>query len=181
MQSPLYERAFAALHGFIPLDNAEAPSFSHNKSIPSDASSGEQNEKAQEPPPSGRPRAFWFIFLALSVSEFTRAIDAVILPVILPAVVKDLKATTTQGYMSGSIFLLCQTVFQPVYAGFAEAFGNKNLILMALLIFAGASVLAGFAQNPNWMIGARAVSIRDSDFFMVYSCCRKQELTTVIG
>lgn len=159
MSSPLYERAFAALHGFVPLDNSEYPSLSHNKSLSSNNSSDGQNEKVQAQSPSRRPKSFWAIFLALSFSEFTRAIDAVILPVILPSVVKDLSATTTQGYMSGSVFLLCQTVFQPVYAGLADAFGNKLLIMLAFFIFAGASVLAGFSQNPIWMIGARAVSI----------------------
>ncbi|KAJ9602169.1 hypothetical protein H2200_013289 [Cladophialophora chaetospira] len=149
MQSPIYDLTFAALHGFVPLDD-EPPSISTDRT-----SEDVSDTKYQTQPP--RSKSFWWIFGSFCLSEFARAVDAVILPVILPGIVVDLAATTTQGYMSGSSFLLCQTIFQQVYAGLSQVLGNKTCMIAALLIFAGASVLTGLAKTPVWIIGARAL------------------------
>ncbi len=153
MQSPLQERTFAAHHGFIPIvDQVESTSIpAATIQVDTEVPKPQVQQQLQ------LDKTFWCIFGSLCFSEFIRAIDAVVLPVILPGIVHDLGASSAQGYMSGSSFLLCQTVFQPVYAGVAGVIGNKRCILMALMVFAGGSVLSGFAQNPYWMIGARAV------------------------
>jgi hypothetical protein len=109
------------------------------------------------PEVNGRPKYFKLVSTALCLTEFARAIDAVILPVILPGIVSDLNANTSQGYLSGSAFLLCQTVSQPVWAGFSQGLGDQACMLAAFSAFAGASVLAGLAKTPEWLIGARAV------------------------
>ena len=154
MTSPIYEAAFASLHGYLPLDDREATSSSGQRSTKKILTDQDQHDRTQQ---ARRPKTFWLTFTSLCLSEFSRAVDAVVLPAILPGIVADLHASTAQGYMSGSSFLLFQTVCQPVYAGFARAVGNKTCILAALVIFSGGSALTGFAQSPVWLIGARAV------------------------
>jgi hypothetical protein len=153
MSSPPNERNFAAIHGFIPL--YDQPTFSHDHQRSLDLPLDKDEVVVQQ---FQRPKGFWWVFAALCIAEFIRAIDAASLPAILPSIVEDLNASTAQGYMSGSAFLLLQTVIQPLYAGVARATGNKTCILFALSVFAGASALIGFAETPYWMIGARAVS-----------------------
>lgn len=75
----------------------------------------------------------------------------------LPAIASSLKATSSQAYWCGSGFLFAQTVAQPIYGGFAETFGYKFCLLLALGIFTGASLLCALAQDIGWLIGARVV------------------------
>lgn len=100
---------------------------------------------------------FKTVFAAMCFSEFIRAIDSVVLPVILPGIVRELSASSSEGYLSGSAFLLFQTISQPLYKGLAEAFGDKPCLLVALTTFAAASVLSGVAKNPEWLIAGRSV------------------------
>jgi MFS family permease len=150
--SPQYEQTFAAMHGFVPL--YDEPTSAHHQQHSRDLQFDQDDIIVQQ---FQRAKGFWWVFGALCIAEFIRAIDAASLPAILPSIVEDLNASTAQGYMSGSAFLLLQTVIQPVYAGVARATGNKICILVALSVFAGASALTGFAKTPYWMIGARAV------------------------
>ena len=100
---------------------------------------------------------FKTVFAAMCFSEFIRAIDSVVLPVILPGIIQDLSASSSEGYLSGSAFLLFGTVSQPVYKGLAGAFGDKSCVLVALMMFATASILSGAAKNPEWLIAGRSV------------------------
>jgi MFS family permease len=159
MNSPLSARTFAAINGFIPLIDAE---LSQTKTLPQSqpriSNPTESGAKAteSEDTPIKRPKHFAIIFSALAFTEFARTIDAAVLPVILPGIVRDLHATTNEGFLSGSVFLLFQTISSPIYAGLAPAIGTKPLYLGSIILFAVSSVLAAVAKTPLWLIFARA-------------------------
>jgi MFS family permease len=157
MNSPLSARAFAAINGFIPLIDAE---LARSKTLPQSqpqrpTQTGEEAASSNELQVQ-RPKHFAVIFSALAFTEFARTIDAAVLPVILPGIVRDLKATTNEGFLSGSVFLLFQTISSPIYAGLAPAIGTKPLYLGSIILFAVSSVLAAVARTPLWLIFARA-------------------------
>ncbi|KAA8573407.1 hypothetical protein EYC84_004993 [Monilinia fructicola] len=102
-------------------------------------------------------RSFYPILICLCICIFIATLDTVIVAASLPAIASSLKATSSQAYWCGSGFLFAQTVAQPIYGGFAETFGYKFCLLLALGIFTGASLLCALAQDIGWLIGARVV------------------------
>lgn len=99
--------------------------------------------------------AFRIIIACLCICVFLRAIDAVILPVILPSISTELHATSLQAYWSGSSYLFAMTIVTPIFGGLAEA---RTCMFLALGCFISGSMLCALAQSIVWLIGARVVS-----------------------
>ena len=59
----------------------------------------------------------------------------------LPAVAKDLHASSTEAFWCGTGYLLAQTTSQPIYGSLSGVYGRKAILLVALVIFTGCTVL----------------------------------------
>jgi MFS family permease len=105
------------------------------------------------PPPIAVP----LITGCFCVCEFLRGVDAGVLPSILPNVSQELRASSTEAYWTGSVYLLSTTITEPVFAGFSKAVGRKKCLLFSLIVFILASALCAQAPSITWLIAARMV------------------------
>lgn len=107
--------------------------------------------------PQAKSLRFKMTVLFLCVVAVLGAIDAVIVAACLPAIARDLYATSVETFWVGTSFLLGQTVTIPIFGAASEAFGRKWAIITAISIFLFGSVLCATAQQITWLIGARTV------------------------
>jgi MFS family permease len=116
-----------------------------------------------EPIPSQRrmekKTAFYPTFICLCICVFIATLDTVIVAASLPAIASSLKATSNAAYWCGSGFLFAQTVAQPIYGGFGDTLGHKSCMMAALGMFTTASLFCATAQNIEWLVAARVVSL----------------------
>ncbi len=94
----------------------------------------------------------------LAAAQFMVVLDATIVNVALPAIQKSL------GFTSDSQLQWIVTAYALVFGGFlllggrlADLFGRRRLFLAGIMVFASASLLAGFAQDPAQLIVLRAL------------------------
>lgn len=93
------------------------------------------------------------LFLAMFVTMTSSTIVSNALPVIL----SDLKGTQTQYTWIVTTVLLTSTAATPVIGKLADLYSKKTLLHASIIIFAIASIAAGFAPTTAWLIGFRAV------------------------
>ncbi|MBN1632422.1 MAG: MFS transporter [Thermoleophilia bacterium] len=82
--------------------------------------------------------------------------DQTIFSTALPTVVGDL-AGVDQMLWVATAYLLAGTIMMPIYGKLGDLFGHKLLLLSALALFLGGSVLGGLAPGIDVLIAARAV------------------------
>ncbi|EMD39089.1 hypothetical protein CERSUDRAFT_104356 [Gelatoporia subvermispora B] len=105
---------------------------------------------------SGRGSAFWLSFIAVLSSIFLSAMDLTGVSTILPTVTADLNGGDKYTWI-GSAYALASTAILPLTGGLADIFGRKPVMLVAIVLFALGSALAGAAQNINMLIAARTI------------------------
>ncbi|MBX0329173.1 MFS transporter [Oscillochloris sp. ZM17-4] len=84
------------------------------------------------------------------------ALDQTIVGTALPRVVADLGGFDLYAWVATS-YLLTSTVMVPVMGKFGDLYGRKPFLLASVVIFVGASAVAGAAQSMIWLIVARGV------------------------
>ena len=97
------------------------------------------------------------ILLLTCVAQFMVVLDIAIVNVALPSIQQDLdiEQTTLQwiviayGLMLGGFLLLGGRM--------ADLLGRRRILLTGLVLFSSASLLAGLAESPELLIGARAL------------------------
>jgi len=91
-------------------------------------------------------------FLALALS----ALDQAIVTPALPAIARDLHGL---GFLSWVVtaYLLTSTTMTLVYGKLSDIHGRATMILVAIAIFVGASLLCALAQNMAELVAARAL------------------------
>lgn len=108
--------------------------------------------------PSSHSRLFYLAYCALLLCVFIGTLDIVIVASALPAISKDLGASSSNAYWVGTTYLLAQTVSQPILGSLSDIFGRKILLQTSLVIFLVTSIVCARAQTIRWLIGARVVS-----------------------
>ncbi|KAJ3271673.1 hypothetical protein HDV01_006452 [Terramyces sp. JEL0728] len=97
-------------------------------------------------PPELTKLQFSLIFVGLFLAVFLASLDQTIVGIAIPAIAKDFKALSEISWL-GTAFLLTNTAFIPSYAKFAEIFGRKVMILVAISIFEIGSIVCGAATD----------------------------------
>jgi len=69
----------------------------------------------------------------------------------------DLNATAIQAFWCGTSFLLCSTVFQPTWASFSHIIGRKSVLLVALFLFTGGTIVASIARTITLLLVGRCL------------------------
>ncbi|HZM64346.1 MAG TPA: MFS transporter [Candidatus Saccharimonadales bacterium] len=94
----------------------------------------------------------------LAAAQFMVVLDATITNVALPAIQQSL------GFSSESQLQWIVTAYALVFGGFlllggrfADLFGRRKILLTGIVVFAAASLLGGFAQNPGQLVVFRAL------------------------
>ena len=95
------------------------------------------------------------IFISMAISLVI--IDGTIVNTIFPAVITDLKLTSTQVQWVQESYVLVFASLLLVWGSLADRFGRRLILLIGIAIFVGASIWAGFSTDATSMILARVI------------------------
>jgi EmrB/QacA subfamily drug resistance transporter len=102
---------------------------------------------------AGRGRWFGLAVLSLGVSVII--VDATVVNVALPTIIRDLGLGTTQAEWINSVYPLVFAALLLTFGRVGDLIGRRRTFLIGLTIFAVASVLAAVAQSGAALIAAR--------------------------
>src|SRR6478752_5579356 len=97
------------------------------------------------------------ILVALLLAAFVINLDTTIVNVALPALVRELHATTTQLQWVVDAYNLVFAALLLTFGSLSDRFGRKGMLLAGLTVFGAASLVGGFTTSPAQLIAARAV------------------------
>src|SRR5437016_10969380 len=97
------------------------------------------------------------ILVALLLAAFLVNLDTTLVNVALPALVRELHATTTQLQWVVDSYNLVFAALLLTFGSLSDRFGRKRMLLAGLTVFGAASLAGGFTTSPAQLIAARAV------------------------
>src|SRR6516164_7721238 len=97
------------------------------------------------------------ILVALLLAAFLVNLDTTMVNVALPALVRELGATTTQLQWVVDTYNLVFAALLLTFGSLSDRFGRKRMLLAGLVVFGAASLAGGFCTSPAQLIAARAV------------------------
>jgi EmrB/QacA subfamily drug resistance transporter len=97
------------------------------------------------------------ILVALLLAAFLVNLDTTMVNVALPALVRELHASTTQLQWVVDAYNLVFAALLLTFGSLSDRFGRKGMLLAGLGVFGAASLAGGFAAGPAQLIAARAV------------------------
>jgi EmrB/QacA subfamily drug resistance transporter len=98
-----------------------------------------------------------FTLLAMCLCAFIISMDTTIVNVVLPALVRQLRATTTDLQWVVDAYSLVFAALVLVIGSLSDRFGRKGMLLAGLGVFGAASLAGSFAATPGQLIAARVV------------------------
>jgi len=102
-----------------------------------------------------RMRWIGLVFISMAISLVI--IDGTIVNTIFPRVIEALKIDSTQVQWVQESYVLVFAALLLVWGSIADRIGRRQLLVIGILIFIGASVWAGYSQDASQMILARIV------------------------
>jgi EmrB/QacA subfamily drug resistance transporter len=97
------------------------------------------------------------ILVALLFAAFVINLDTTLVNVALPALVRELHATTTQLQWVVDSYNLVFAALLLTFGSLSDRFGRKGMLLAGLTVFGAASLAGGFTTSPAQLIVARSV------------------------
>jgi EmrB/QacA subfamily drug resistance transporter len=97
------------------------------------------------------------ILAALLLAAFLVSLDTTLVNVALPAMVRQLHATTTQLQWVVDAYNLVFAALLLTFGSLSDRFGRKGMLLAGLAVVGTASLAGGFTTSPAQLIAARAV------------------------
>src|SRR5215831_3716532 len=97
------------------------------------------------------------ILAALLLAAFLVNLDTTMVNVALPAMVRQLHATTTQLQWVVDAYNLVFAALLLTFGSLSDRFGRKGMLLAGLAVVGAASLAGGFTTTPAQLIAARAV------------------------
>src|SRR5215472_3700567 len=97
------------------------------------------------------------ILVALLLAAFLVNLDTTMVNVALPAMVRELHATTTQLQWVVDAYNLVFAALLLTFGSLSDRFGRKGMLLAGLAVVGTASLAGGFTTSPAQLIAARAV------------------------
>src|SRR6476620_11284311 len=97
------------------------------------------------------------ILVALLLAAFVINLDTTLVNVALPALVRELHATTTQLQWVVDSFNLVFAALLLTFGSLSDRFGRKGMLLAGLAVVGVASLAGGSTPSPYQLIPARAV------------------------
>lgn len=106
----------------------------------------------------GRRQAPDGLILALAcVAQFMVILDVSVVNVALPSIGRDLHYSPVGLQWVVNAYVLTFAGFLLLGGRAADAFGRRRVFLVGLVVFAGTSLVGGFAQSSGWLTAARAI------------------------
>ncbi|MHB8572940.1 MAG: DHA2 family efflux MFS transporter permease subunit [Candidatus Dormibacteria bacterium] len=119
-------------------------------------------EEKETPPLSIEPRVErrvspWLTLLVLCLGFFMILLDTTIVNIAFPSIKTSLNAGFDQVLWVLNAYILVYAVLLISAGRLGDLRGQRNLFILGLFIFTGASALCGFAQDANQLIAARVL------------------------
>ena len=99
----------------------------------------------------------WLGLIALSLGVAAIIVDATIVNVAIPTIIKDLKASSTQVQWIQEAYTLVFASTLLVFGRLADRSGRKRIFVLGVFIFVISSLLAAQAPTPEMLIGMRII------------------------
>ena len=99
----------------------------------------------------------WLVLLAVMLAFLPVVIDMTILHIAVPSLTLALDASATEVLWIIDIYPLLMAGLLVPMGTLADRIGHRRVLLMGLVIFGFASLLAAFAPSPALLIGARVL------------------------
>ncbi|CCM02629.1 uncharacterized protein FIBRA_04732 [Fibroporia radiculosa] len=103
----------------------------------------------------GKPKAFWLIFFALSISVFIVVLEGSSMGNVLPTIAGDLDIA--QFTWIGTTYQLASTALLPLSGGLAQIFGRRPVMLVALILFATGGAVSGSSNGEAMLFTGRTL------------------------
>ena len=97
------------------------------------------------------------ILVTLLLAAFLVNLHTMLVNVALPALVRELHATTTDLLWVVDSFNLVFAALLLTFGSLSDRFGRKGMLLAGLAVFGTASLIGGFTTSPAQLIAARSV------------------------
>lgn len=97
----------------------------------------------------------WFAMVIVSISVSIIIMDATVVNVVLPVLIRDLALTAADAEWVNSVYALVFAACLITAGRLGDMHGRRRLLLIGTLVFGIASVLAALAGNGALLIGAR--------------------------
>lgn len=104
----------------------------------------------------GHPRRWW-ILLILCLSLLVLVVDNTVLNLAIPSLMRDLSATPADIQWVIDAYILAFAGLLLTAGSLSDRFGRRKMLLLGLVIFGVASLLATLAQNPWQLIACRGL------------------------
>jgi EmrB/QacA subfamily drug resistance transporter len=102
------------------------------------------------------PKRYWSLAV-IAVAQLMIVLDASVVIVALPSAQRALHISVANRQWVMSAYTLAFGTLLLLGGRIADYFGRRRMFIFGLLGFGGASALAGLAQNPAMLFGARAL------------------------
>lgn len=108
-------------------------------------------------PEKGPEMRKWWPLVAVCLGSFMLIVDTTVVTVALPDMAGSLGASLAHLQWVMNIYTLALAVMTLSAGSLGDLFGQRKVFVTSLVIFAGASLLCGLAQNAEVLIAARAL------------------------
>ncbi len=102
-------------------------------------------------------RGRWVALGVITVGVALIIMDATIVNVAVPTVIRSLSLTTADAEWLGAAYALTFGAFLLTFGRLGDRYGRRRMFLLGMAVFATASVAVGAADGPAMLIGARLV------------------------
>jgi EmrB/QacA subfamily drug resistance transporter len=99
----------------------------------------------------------WLILALACVAQFMVILDVSVVNVALPSIGRDLHYSPVGLQWVVNAYVLTFAGFLLLGGRAADSFGRRKIFLAGLVVFAGTSLVGGFAQSSGWLTAARAI------------------------
>ncbi|HWO93601.1 MAG TPA: DHA2 family efflux MFS transporter permease subunit [Dehalococcoidia bacterium] len=99
----------------------------------------------------------WLTLIVTTIGTFMSILDATIVNIALPDILRDFHSDLDQGQLVLSVYLLALAIVIPVSGYMAERFGMKRMYMITLVLFTAGSALCGIAWNVESLIFFRVL------------------------
>ena len=111
---------------------------------------------AYETSATGHPRRWW-ILLILCLSLLVLVVDNTVLNLAIPSLMRDLGATPADVQWIIDAYILVFAGLLLTAGSLSDRYGRRRMLILGLVLFGAASLLATMAANPWQLIACRAL------------------------
>ncbi|MEU8271451.1 MFS transporter [Sphaerisporangium sp. NPDC049002] len=115
--------------------------------------------------PGKNPRRWW-ILAVLCLSLLVLVVDNTVLNLAIPSLIRDLGASPADIQWIIDAYILVFAGLLLTAGSLSDRYGRRRFLIIGLVVFGGASVVAMLAQEPWQLIGARALMGVGGSFLM---------------